>query len=446
MDLPPEILAILAPFAPLFSDRTWPHALTLVVGSILVNGRRTVASALRVMGLAQHAHFTNYHRVLNRDSWSPLAAARILLGLIVAALPSGSPIILAADDTVERRNGREIRAKSCYRDAVRSSRKHTIRCFGLKWVVLAALIPVPWSKRPWALPFLTALGWPEGKGPRPRHKTSIDWLRQMIARVRRWLPGRKLVLVVDGGFAAVALAASCIGREVTLVCRLRLDAALYHPPRPQPPSKRGPKPKKGPRQRTPKQWLSRGDTPWESIEVPWYGGRSKTLQVLSRTALWHKPGSDPVSIRYVVVRDPEGEVQDAAFLCTDTDATAGEILGWAVQRWSLEVTFEEVRAHLGVETQRQWSDAAIARTTPVLLGLYSLLTLLALRWHGDGSLSAAGSAWYAKGSPTFSDCIRLAREKIWRARISEGSDTPDGPLQLPRPLLDALIQSLSAAA
>jgi hypothetical protein len=446
MDLPPEILAVLDAFAPLFSSRTWPHARTLVVGAILTNGRRTVASALRVMGLAQHAHFTNYHRVLNRDAWSPLAAARILLALIVAALPAGSPIILAADDTVERRDGRKIEARGCYRDPVRSSRKHTIRCFGLRWVVMAALVPVPWSKRPWALPFLTALCWPEGKGRCPEHKTSIDWLRQMIAQVRRWQPGRELVLVVDGGFAAVALAASCIRREATLVCRLRLDAALYHPPGPQPASKRGPKPKKGPRQGSPKQWLSRGDTPWESIEVEWYGGRTKTLQVLSRTALWHTPGLDPVAIRYVVVRDPGGEVRDAAFLCTDTDATAGEILGWAVRRWSLEVTFEEVRAHLGVETQRQWSGRAVARTTPVLLGLYSVLTLLALRWHGDGSLGASGSAWYEKGSPTFSDCIRVAREKIWRARISEGSSTPGGSLQLPRSMLDALIQSLSAAA
>ncbi|CAA9560258.1 MAG: hypothetical protein AVDCRST_MAG87-1525 [uncultured Thermomicrobiales bacterium] len=446
MDLPPEILAIFDVFAPLFSSRTWPHARTLVVGTILVNGRRTVASALRVMGLADHAHFTNYHRALNRDAWSLLAAARLLLGLILAALPPDAPLILAADDTVERRNGRRIDAKGCYRDPVRSSRKHTIRCFGLKWVALAALIPIPWSKRPWALPFLTALCWPEGKGDRLRHKTSIDWLRQMIAQVRRWHPLRKLILVVDGGFAAVALAASCIRVEATLVCRLRLDAALYHPPGPQPASKRGPKPKKGPRQLSPKQWLSRGDTPWESIEVAWYGGRSKVLQVLSRTALWHTSGLDPVAIRYVVVRDPEGEVPGAAFLCTDTDATAGEILGWAVQRWSLEVTFEEVRAHLGVETQRQWSGLAIARTTPVLLGLYSVLTLVALRWHGDGSMSAAGSAWYAKCSPTFSDCIRVAREKIWRARISGGSDATGGPLQLSRPMLDALVQSLSAAA
>lgn len=446
MDLPPEILAILAHFAPLLSHRVWPHAHTLLLGAILVNGRRTVASALRVMGLAQEPHYTNYHRVLNRATWSALAAARILLGLIVAVLPGDAPIILAADDTIERRNGRLIAAKGCYRDPVRSSQKHTVLCFGLKWVAISALIPVPWSERVWALPFLTALSRPEGKGSHRRHKTSIDWARQMVGQVRRWLPGRELVLVVDGGFAAVALAASCVRREVTMVCRLRLDAALYHPPRPQPASKRGPKPKKGSRQRSPKQWLARRDTPWEPIEVAWYGGRRKILHILSRTALWHATGLDPVAIRYVVVRDPEGGVQDAAYFCTDVGQTPEKILGWVVQRWSLEVTFEEVRMHLGVETQRQWSDLAIARTTPVLLGLFSVVTLLALGWHARGSLGARGAAWYEKGSPTFSDCIGLAREKIWRARISDGSRVGAQSLQLPEALLNALIEGLSAAA
>ena len=231
-----------------------------------------------------------------------------------------------------------------------------------------------------------------------------------------------------------------------MVCRPRRDAALYHAPGPQPKGKRGPKPKKGARRRTPQQWLSRGDTPWESVEVAWYGGTRKTLRVISRVGLWHARGLEPVEIRYLVVRDPESQSRDAAYFRTDVDQTAGQILGWVVRRWSLEVTFEEVRMHLGVETQRPWSDLAIARTTPVLPGLFSVVTLLASGWHAEGSLSAKGSAWYAKGSATFSDCIQLAREKIWRSRISDGSRKGVESRQLPEPLLDALIQGLSAAA
>ena len=336
MDLPPEIVATLAAFAPLFSDRTWAKAQVLAVGAILAGGGRTVCSALRIMGLGHERHFTNYHRVLNRDAWSCLAAGQVLLGLILAIIPRDWPIALAADDTIERRGGRRIEARGCYRDPVRSSRKHLVRCFGLKWVALMILVPVPWSRRVWALPLLTTLSWPEGRGRRATHKTSIDLARQMVLQVRRWLPGRDLILVLDGGFAAVKLARACQRHRVAMICRLRLDAALYDPPGPQPPDKRGPKPKKGRRQRRLAEWAGGSDTPWEGIEVDWYGGRRKPMRAFSGTGLWYTRGQDPVAVRYVLARDPEGELPDAAYFCTDEEFGPGRILKYVVQRWSVE--------------------------------------------------------------------------------------------------------------
>ena len=165
--LPVEMIVLLAPFAQLFADRVWLHAQVLVVGAILAPGKRTVSSCLRVMGLSGEAHFTNYHRVLNRAQWSTLQVGKIMLGLLVRAfVPPGAVIVLGADDTVERRSGRKIKAKGCYRDAVRSSKKHVVKCFGLKWVTMMVLVPVPWAQRVWALPFLTVLCWP----PKSRHK------------------------------------------------------------------------------------------------------------------------------------------------------------------------------------------------------------------------------------------------------------------------------------
>lgn len=172
VDLPPEMVASLAAFAPLFSNLTWVKAQFLAVGAILATGNRTVCSILRIMGLSQDPHFTNYHRVLNRDAWSCLAAGQVLLGLILALIPSDWPIVLAADDTIERRGGRRIKSRRCYRDAVRSSRGHLVGCFGLKWIVLTVLVPVPWSQRVWALPLLTTLSGPEGSGRRTGHKTA----------------------------------------------------------------------------------------------------------------------------------------------------------------------------------------------------------------------------------------------------------------------------------
>ena len=445
--LPPEMIVLLAPFAQLFSQRVWLHAQVLVLGALLAPGKRTVTSCLRVMGLAWESHFTNYHRVLNRAVWSALQASRILLGVLVLVfVPPGATIVLGADDTIERRSGRQIKAKGCYRDAVRSSKKHVVRCFGLKWVSLMLLVPVPWAKRVWALPFLTALCWPKGRPAKHRHKTSVDWVRQMMKQARRWLPERLLVLVVDGGFAAVALALACGDSQVVMVARLRLDAALYHPPAPQPPGKRGRKPTKGKRQRSLKVWAARADTPWEELEVEWYGGQRKALLIFSRTALWYTPGWVPVAIRFVLVRDPEGKLQEAAFCCTDLQATPAQILHWVVRRWSVEVTFEEARAHLGMETQRQWSDQAIARTTPVLLGLFSLVTVLALRLRPSGQVPVETTAWYHKTEATFADCLTLVRRSIWRAQYFVNSASPAEYVQLPREAFECLLTDLPLAA
>ncbi|MBI3301881.1 MAG: transposase, partial [Deltaproteobacteria bacterium] len=198
---------------------------------------------------------------MNRARWSARQASKILLGLIVLALvPLGATIVLGADDTVERRKGRRLNAKGCYRAAVRSSRKHGVRCFGLKWVSMMVLVPLPWARRVWALPFLTVRCWPEGKRQKRRHKTRGDWGRQRMKQGRRWVPERLLGLVVDGGCAAVALALACEESHVGMVARLRLAAALSHPPGPQPPGKRGPKPRKGKRQRSLKVWAACSDT------------------------------------------------------------------------------------------------------------------------------------------------------------------------------------------
>jgi hypothetical protein len=445
--LPVEMIVLLAPFAQLFSEPVWRHAQVLVVGALLAPGKRTVSSCLRVMGVAWDMHFTNYHRVLNRAQWSTVQAGKILLGVLVRAfVPPGAVIVLGADDTVERRSGRKIKAKGCYRDAVRSSKKHVVKCFGLKWVTMMVLVPVPWAQRVWALPFLTVLCWPPKSRHKRRHKTSVDGVRQMMKQVRRWLPERLLVLVVDGGFAAVALALASTASEVVMVSRLRLDAALYHPPAPRPARAPGRKPTKGPRQRSLKGWAARTDTPWEYVVVDWYRGERKPLQVFSRTALWYTSGWAPVPIRFVLVRDPEGRLADAAFFCTDLQATPTQILEWVVMRWSVEVTFEEARAHLGLETQRQWSEQAIARTTPVLLGLFSLVTLLALRLCPTGHIPVERAAWYQKSTATFADCLTLVRRLLWRTRYLNNSALQADLVQLPREAFECLLEDFPLAA
>lgn len=243
---------------------------------------------------------------------------------------------------------------------------------------------------------------------------------------------------IDGGFVAVSLALACQGIGTVMVSRLRWDAALYHPPGPQPKGKRGPKPKKGKRQRKLKQWAKRSDTPWEEHKIRWYDGKKKKMLLFSRKALWYTPGWLPVPIRFVIVRDPSGKLQDEVFFCTDQEASPVQIIEWVVMRWSVEVTFEEARAHLGVETQRQWSDKAIERTTPSLLALFSIVTLMANHLSQDGTIPVQTTAWYQKEEPTFSDCIFLVRHHIWHARFLVNSTQKVEFVQFPKEMLDLL--------
>jgi hypothetical protein len=467
-----DIISLIGVFAPLFSERVWSHAQLLLVGAILAPGKRTVTSVLRVLGRSQEKHFTNFHRVLNRAKWSTLQGSRLLLGLLVATfVPAGYPIILGADDTVERRGGKQIRQVGCYRDAVRSSQSHVSLCFGLKWVSMQLLVPVPWSDRVWGLPFLTALCAPPEKAPTtdsgasskkkkkkkmPRrtqkkytyrdasgHKTSLDWIRQMIKQVHRWLPQHPLVLIVDGGLASFSLGWSCVALKATMVSRLRWDAALYHPPpQRQPPGKRGPKPKKGKRQRTLKQWAKRADTPWVEEEIDWYGGKPKTMRLFSHQTRWYTPGWDPLPIRFVMVRDPEGKLRDEVFFSTDPDADPVQIVNWVVMRWSLETTFEEAREHLGMETQRQWSDKAIQRTTPILLGLFSIVTWITFQLTRNEAIPIQKTAWYNKEKVTFSDCLFMVRKRIWKTQIHHYViSTPEEDItQFTPDILDLLLQ------
>jgi hypothetical protein len=357
---------------------------------------------------------------------------------------------VGADETLERRKGKQIKAKGVFRDAVRSSRKDTVKAFGLRWLSMMLLVSVPWSSRVWALPFLTVLATSEKSNSAngKRHKTSIDWLMQMTSQVRRCLPTRQLVLVVDGGLIALKLGHRCLSyaNPVTLVARFRLDAQLYDFPQEQPKEKPGPKPQKGLRQPALKQRLQDPQTVWHTIRMPWYGGVMRTVEVASNTALWYSQGQKPLAIRWVLVRDPLGKLEPSAFLCTDLKITAQQILGWYVMRWNIEVTFEEARAHLGLETQRQWSDLAIARTTPSLLGLYSLIVLMAHHLLKGQELPIHQTAWYTKPEATFSDVIAFVRLHLWKhTEFTHSHDSPR-PIPIPDPVLSGLLDILCHAA
>src|SRR3712207_3843536 len=218
----PAILAQrMAPFQALFTQPTWQNLLVLVAGSLLAPGRRTVTSALRIMGLREKTTFTNFHRVLNRNRWSGRASARCLLTLLLTAFVPNGPVVIGIDETIERRWGAKIKARGIYRDPVRSSHGHFVKASGLRWISLMLLAPVPWAGRVWALPFLTILApserYAQARGC--RHKLLTDWARQMLRQVARWLPDRQIIVVADMSYAAIELLAA-VRRHLMVVTRL----------------------------------------------------------------------------------------------------------------------------------------------------------------------------------------------------------------------------------
>lgn len=445
-NLPSEFAPIILAFAPLFFNGVWRCAQVLLLGAILAPGKRTVTSALWVMGLSDQPNFQIYHRVLNRAVWSCRHASLILLRMLVRAFVPTGPVVLGLDDTIERRWGPKISARGIYRDPVRSSDSHFVKASGLRWLSLMLLAPIPWAGRVWALPFLTALAPSEKywKDRQHRPKLLTDWSRQLVLQAQRWLPTRTLVVVADGAFAALDLLARLTRRARPVLCvtRLRLDARLF---RPAPPRKKGAKGRPrlvGERFPSLKQVLADPRTVWQQLTIRhWYSETKRQVEITSGTAVWYHGGLPPLPIRWVLVRDPKGKFETRALLCTDLNQSPRQILEWFLLRWQVEVTFQEVRAHLGVETQRQWSDLAIARTTPVLLGLFSIVTLLAHRLARRGTLPVKQSAWYAKSQPTFSDAIALVRQRLWRRTSFFTSLSKRHLTKIPRALFASLMQA-----
>jgi DDE superfamily endonuclease len=450
-DLPDAIITVLRHFEMLFSERVWEWAKVLLVGAILAPGKRTVTAVLRVMGLSNEMQFQNFHRVLNRDTWSSRLLSRILLRMLVHTfLPADAPVVLGLDDHIERRRGAKIAAKGIYRDAVRSSKSFFVKTSGLRWLSLMLLSPIPWAKRVWALPFLSVLAPSERYHAErgQRHKKLTDWARQMIVQLRRWLPNRALIVVADSTYAVLELLSACVGlpTPVTMITRLRLDAALYDPSPPRERGKRGAPRKKGQKQPTLLARLSDPKTNWEKVSVAWYGGTKRTVELASGTALWYHSGLPVVPLRWVLIRDGAGKFEPQALLSTDLSLSAQQIVEWFVMRWQLEVTFEEARAHLGIETQRQWSALAIVRSTPALLALFSLVTLFAHQLLQQQELPVRQAAWYQKAVPTFSDTLAYVRQQLWPVSISWISSAEPDVVIIPKALFERLTDTLAFAA
>jgi hypothetical protein len=441
MSLSKPMTTVLHRFEPAFSQPTWRKVQVLIVGTLLARGRRTVAAALRQMGLHNATNFGLYHHVLNRARWTALDVSRCLLHLLVQTFVAvGGALTFVIDETLERRWGRCISMRGHYRDPLASSKQRSIATSGLRWIVLTLVITPPWTRRPWALPVLSVLA-PTPEVSRRlgrRHKTVPQRARQLMLLVRRWLPATELTVIGDQTYSVLELGSACARPNVRLIAPLRLDAALYAPAPPRVAGTNGRPRVKGERLPQLKQVLKEPQTIWHRLCVRWYDGRRRTLDVTSGTAVWYRIAHPVLPVRWVLVRDPAGKLEPRAYFSTCPSDRARDIVTAFIKRWTIETTFEESRAHLGLENQRQWTDRAIERTTPCLLGLYSVVALLAHALHPDGKVPIHTTAWYHKSQATFADILAAVRRHCWGDfNYSTSAHNPD-ILEIPRADLNRL--------
>lgn len=434
LKLPPGLQKTISVFSLAFRKDVWPKVELLLTGAIVCPGSRTVCNLLRSVGLQGERCFAKYHRVLSQDKWSAKWLAVVLLRLLVDAfVKPGQALVFGLDDTIERRWGSKINKRGIYRDPVRSSKSHFVKCSGLRWLSLMLITGLPWLQAGvyWALPVLTVLcpseRFYQSRGKQA--KTLTDWAQQLMSWLSRQAKvlNRPMYLTGDGSFAVYELLMHAKSLDVGMIARMKLTARLFHlPPRKWPKSKPGPKPAVGKRLLSMDQRLTDKRVKWTKVIFSeWYGKKRKEMLITSGVAIWHKSNKIMVQIKWVLIKDLEGQLEPVLLACTDIDLSAPEIVSFFVRRWRIEVTFAEVRRHLGVESQRQWSDLAIERSTPCLMALFSIVCLMANTLHQSCPIQPNVTAWYRKTGVTFSDVLCAVRIEIWRTtELSTSSFQP----------------------
>jgi DDE superfamily endonuclease len=481
---------VLSPFAPVFYHPTYLRFLVLLLAALLTTGRRTVSNLLRTAAGLAPGHPSSYHRVLSRRRWSALHRARILARLILDRWVPDGPVYLAGDDTVDEHRGAKVYGKGCHRDPVRSTHSYTAYRWGHKWVVLAILVQFPFATRPWALPVLAALYRNPEKDPKaearkarrrkvkdrakarakqradrraeagararearkgrarsaPRHKTPAELLRQLVAVLIHWFPDRQFILAGDGGYGTHALArfAGRHRRRLTLVSLFYPDAALHDPPPVVVGKKDGRPRKKGDKRPTPEAAVAAAGRR-EPLEVAWYGGGRRQVEVVTGTGHGHKSGRGLVEVVWVYVHDLTGTHRDSYLFSTDPAMAAARVIETYTRRWNIETTLQEMRAYLGLETTRGRTRATVLRSAPCLLGLYAVVAVLYAELPAGAATEGAVS-YRGKAEVTFSDAITAVRRRLWLEGVFESQGQAEVFGNLPPILRSVILSALAPAA
>jgi DDE superfamily endonuclease len=430
-----------------FTRPTYYRIVVLLLAAILTVGTHTVLNMLRTVSALNVGHASSFHRVFSRSPWSMWRLGRCLARWLVEHFVPEGLISLVGDETVDGHRGKKVFGKGRHRDAVRSSHSYTAFRYGHKWVVLAVLIRFPFARRPWALPVLVALYRSKDSSKR-RHKTPSQLMRQLLKVLLHWFPDRSFVFAGDGGYGTHELARTAARRRMPqrliLVSRFYRDANLYARPATTARRSAGRPRKKGKKLPTPERVVAHTQR-LQRLKVGWYGGGQRNVEVVSGTGHWYKASEGLVEVLWVFVRDLTGTHREEYFFTTDVGLTPKQVIECFTGRWSIETTFQEVRAYLGLETTRGWKKETVLRVAPCLFGLYTIVAALYAQMPARHR-SARLIHWIGKTDTTFSDAITAVRRWLWQEWIFAIPGHTAAFAKLGRPLRELLLAGLAPAA
>ena len=410
-------------FKPLLDDlslavarpQTARRLVLFFAAAILVVGTRSVSAVVRLLSLIEPVNPSTYHRLLSHRRWSPTKLAKVVACFVVNRFVPEGTIKVVGDETVDGHRGKKVYGKARHRDAVRSSHSHTVFRYGHKWIVLAILIELPYTHRPFALPVLVAL-YRDKKTcavARRRHKTAAEIMRGLLAVLMQWFPERKIVFAGDNAYGTHAMArfAANHATRLTLVSKIVADANLFAPPPKRKAGTNGRPPVKGRSLPSPEA-VAKSGRGGKKMRVRWYGGGWRNVKVYNGVGCWYKSGKGIVAIGWTYVIDLDGTHREECFFSTDKSMKPEAIIAMYGGRWNIETTFQEMREHFGLETTRGWSQGTVLRMAPSLFLLYTIVVLF-YDTMPRSSIHFRTRHWVGKESVTLSDMIISVRQYLW---------------------------------
>ena len=398
----------------------WRNLVVLFAGWLRTTDTHSVTEALVVSGVAGKRHHEAFHRFFSRGTWNPDYLGEQLFGLLLQILAVDAPIRAIVDDTLAPKKGPHVFGIGSHLDAVRSTKRQLIFCFGHCWVVLAVLVPVPFSRRAFALPLLLRLyrNKSECEKKQQPYRKKTELARDLIEVLACWCGPRRIELAMDSAYCNDTVM-NRLPEQIAVYGAMRPDAVLTDAPPPRRAGQAGRARLRGEVLRKPEALAQDGRTKWQSCKATLYG-ETRAVQFKTCVAQWYRVCGTRM-LRVVVVKVEKGNLGLRVFFCTDLTVNIRALLEGYAGRWSIEICFRELKQLLGFADSSARKQAAVERTAPFVALIYSVIVLWALRSRQAILLAAPPlRPWYPhKQGLCFADLLRAAR------RATEVMSIPD---------------------